>query len=111
MPGMFVRMRVAVAEMPDALLVPERALGLDQSGPYLLVVDADGIVSARPVRTGVAIGDLRVVTGKIAPDDQIIVEGLLRARPGVRVVPMPAMPEPAATLAPADAGSGAAGGE
>ena len=114
MPGMFVRIRVAVAEMPDALLVPERALGLDQSGPYLLVVDADGIVSARPVRTGVAIGDLRVVTGKIAPDDQIIVEGLLRARPGVRVVPMPAMPampEPAATLAPADAGSGAAGGE
>ena len=85
-PGMFVRMRIAVAEVPDALLVPERALGLDQSGPYLLVVDAEGMVSARPVRTGVALGDLRVVTGTIGPDDRIIVEGLLRARPGTRVV-------------------------
>ena len=85
-PGMFVRMRIPVAEVPDALLVPERALGLDQSGPYLLVVDAEGTVSSRPVRTGVALGDLRVVTGQIAPDDRIIVEGLLRARPGARVV-------------------------
>ncbi|MCE9630091.1 MAG: efflux RND transporter periplasmic adaptor subunit [Planctomycetia bacterium] len=95
-PGMFVRMRTAVAEIPDALLVPERALGLDQSGPYLLAVDAEGIVSARPVRTGVAVGDLRVVTGKITRDDRIIVEGLLRARPGSRVVVAPASPEPAA---------------
>ena len=85
-PGMFVRMRIPVSKVPDALLVPERALGLDQSGPYLLVVDAEGIVSSRPVRTGVALGDLRVVTGEIAPDDKIIVEGLLRARPGARVV-------------------------
>ncbi|MEY3205687.1 MAG: hypothetical protein RLZZ21_2018 [Planctomycetota bacterium] len=85
-PGMFVRMRIPVAEVPDALLVPERALGLDQSGPYLLVVDAAGTVSSRPVRVGVAQGDLRVVTGQIAPDDKIIVEGLLRARPGARVV-------------------------
>jgi membrane fusion protein (multidrug efflux system) len=85
-PGMFVRMRVPVAEVPDALLVPERALGLDQSGSYLLVVDAEGTVSSRPVRTGVALGDLRVVTGEIAPDDKIIVDGLLRARPGARVL-------------------------
>ena len=104
-PGMFVRMRIPVSEVPDALLVPERALGLDQSGPYLLVVDGEGIVSARPVRTGVAVGDLRVVTGKIGPDESIIVEGLLRARPGARVVPTPATSEPAV------AGSGAAGGE
>jgi membrane fusion protein (multidrug efflux system) len=96
-PGMFVRMRIAVAEVPDALLVPERALGLDQSGPYLLVVDAEGLVSSRPVRTGVALGDLRAVTGKIGPADQIIVEGLLRARPGGRVVATPAAaPAPAA---------------
>ena len=85
-PGMFVRMRVPVAEVPAALLVPERALGLDQSGSYLLVVDAEGTVSSRPVRTGVALGDLRVVTGEIAPDDKIIVDGFLRARPGARVL-------------------------
>jgi len=103
-PGMFVRMRIAVAEVPDALLVPERALGLDQSGSYLLVVEADGTVSSRPVRTGVALGDLRVVTGKIGPADQIIVEGLLRARPGGRVVATPAeAPAPSAPATPAPA--------
>jgi membrane fusion protein (multidrug efflux system) len=85
-PGMFVRMRIPVTEVADALLVPERALGLDQSGPYLLVVDDEGTVSARPVHAGVAVGDLRVVSGRIGPDDRIIVEGLLRARPGSRVV-------------------------
>jgi len=97
-------MRIAVAEVPDALLVPERALGLDQSGSYLLVVEADGTVSSRPVRTGVALGDLRVVSGKIGPDDQIIVEGLLRARPGGRVVAAPAeAPAPSAPATPAPA--------
>lgn len=103
-PGMFVRMRIAVAEVPDALLVPERALGLDQSGPYLLVVDAEGTVNARPVRTGVALGDLRVVKGKIGIDDRVIVEGLLRVRPGARVVATPAAAAaPSSPAAPAAA--------
>lgn len=95
LPGMFVRMRTAVAEVPDALVVPERALGLDQSGHYLLTVAADGTVQHRSVRAGVAVGDLRVVTGQIAPEDWVIVEGLLRARPGARVVPKTT--EPVAT--------------
>jgi membrane fusion protein (multidrug efflux system) len=95
LPGMFVRMRTAVAEVPDALVVPERALGLDQSGHYLLTVAADGTVQHRSVRAGVAVGDLRVVTGQIAPEDRVIVEGLLRARPGARVVPKTT--EPVAT--------------
>lgn len=90
LPGMFVRMRIPVAEMPAALLVPERALGIDQSGHYLLAVDAHGTVSSRPVRIGIAMGDLRVVSGEIAAGDSIIVEGLLRARPGARVVATPA---------------------
>ncbi len=87
LPGMFVRMRVSVAERENALLVPERALGIDQSGQYVLVVAADGTVQYRSVNIGVSVDGLRVVEGQIALQDQVIVEGLLRARPGVKVVP------------------------
>jgi RND family efflux transporter MFP subunit len=96
LPGMFVRMRLAIAARADALLVPERALGTDQSGQYVLVVDADGVVQYRPVKTGVAVGGLRVVDGEITITDQVIVEGLLRARPGSKVVPRKATETPAA---------------
>lgn len=89
LPGMFVRMRVPVAERVDALLVPERALGTDQSGQYLLVVGANNKVEYRPVRIGVAVDNLRVVEGQLTTSDKVIVEGLLRARPGAEVKPMP----------------------
>ncbi len=85
LPGMFVRMRVSIAERPNALLVPERALGTDQSGQYVFVVDAEGRVQYRPVKTGVAVASLRVVEGELAVTDQVIVEGLLRVRPGAKV--------------------------
>lgn len=91
LPGMFVRMRLAVAERADALLIPERALGTDQSGQYVLAVDAAGLVQYRSVKTGVAVGGMRVVDGEIAITDQVIVEGLLRARPGSKVVPKDAV--------------------
>ncbi|MFO0918536.1 MAG: efflux RND transporter periplasmic adaptor subunit [Planctomycetaceae bacterium] len=89
LPGLFVQMRIPVAEKPKALLVPERSLGTDQSGQYVLVVDGDGKVEYRPVRIGVAIDDWRVVEGSLAVTDQVIVEGLLRARPGFKVTPKP----------------------
>lgn len=87
LPGMFVRMRIPVAERSKAVLVPERALGTDQSGQFVLVVGAEGEVQYRAVKTGVAIDDLRVVEGQLTPTDQVIVEGLLRARPGGKVTP------------------------
>ena len=87
LPGMFVKMRIPVVERVDALLVPERALGTDQSGQFLLVVDADGTVEYRSVRTGVSVDGLRVVEGQISLTDQLIVDGLLRARPGAKVAP------------------------
>lgn len=104
LPGMFVRMRVPVAERIDALLVPERALGTDQSGQYLLVVGANNKVEYRPVRTGVAVDNLRVVEGQITTSDRIIVEGLLRARPGAEVTPMPAAAPAEVTAATTSSG-------
>lgn len=87
LPGMFVRMRIPVGEKPEAFLVPERSLGTDQGGRFVLVVGPEGKVEYRPVKIGVAVNDLRVVEGQLAITDQVIVEGLLRARPGATVVP------------------------
>ncbi|HET6423600.1 MAG TPA: efflux RND transporter periplasmic adaptor subunit [Planctomycetaceae bacterium] len=98
LPGMFVRMRIPVAEKADSLLVPERALGTDQSGNYVLVVGAEDKVEYRAVKTSVAINGLRVVEGQLAEADRVIVEGLLRARPGTKVTPL-AMKEPATEVA------------
>ena len=55
LPGFFVRVRVPLPKpQAEALLVPETALGTDQSGRYLLVVDKDDVVQQRTVTTGAA---------------------------------------------------------
>ena len=84
-PGLFVRVRMPFERKEEALLVPDRALGSDQSGPYLLVVGKDDKVERRAVRPGTEVGGNRVVEGQIGPDDLVVVEGLLRARPGLKV--------------------------
>jgi RND family efflux transporter MFP subunit len=93
LPGFFVRVRIPVGRPRDALLVPERALGNDQSGPFLLVVGRDDVVEYRPVEAGPRIEEMRVVRGKIELEDRVVVEGLLRARPRLRVNPISASAE------------------
>jgi membrane fusion protein (multidrug efflux system) len=73
--------------------VPERALGTDQSGQYLLVVGKDDLVEYRPVKAGTLLEDMRVVEGKVGPFDRVVVEGLLRARPKLKVTPKVDAPE------------------
>jgi membrane fusion protein (multidrug efflux system) len=87
LPGMFARLRVPISQKSGALLVPERALGTDQLGQYVLVVGPDDKVEYRSVKIGAQQSDLRVVDGKLGPQDRVIVEGLLRARPGIKVSP------------------------
>ena len=93
-PGLFVRVRIPYETKADALLVPEEALGSDQAGSYVLVVGKGDVVERRPVKLGTAVDGLRVVVGKLGGDDRVVVDGLLRARPGLKVAPKPA---PAAT--------------
>ena len=87
LPGMFVRVRVPTQVVDNALLVPDTALGNDQSGRYVLVVNKDNEVEQRNVTVGQREGELRVIEKGIKPDDQIIVAGLLRAIPGKKVEP------------------------
>ncbi len=87
LPGMFVRMRIPVGEASEALLVPERAIGTDQSGDYVLTVGSDNTVAQKQVQTGTSEGGYRVIEGAVLASDRVIVDGLLRARPGEEVVP------------------------
>ena len=87
LPGFFVRIRVPYDEQNDALLVPDTALGTDQAGRYVLVVNADNVVEQRKVATGPLEGGLRVIESGLKGDDKVVVAGLLRAIPGQKVDP------------------------
>jgi len=89
LPGMFVHVRVPRHNIENALLVPDRALGSDQSGRYLLVIGKDNVVEQRVVTIGQLNGTLRAIDKGIKPDDRVIVDGLLRAIPGQKVDPQP----------------------
>ena len=87
LPGYFVRVRVPYDEKANALLVPDVALGSDQSGRYVLVVNAENVVEQRKVQTGPLEGDLRVIESGLKADDKVVIGGLLRAIPGQKVDP------------------------
>jgi RND family efflux transporter MFP subunit len=87
LPGYFVRVRVPTDRAEKALLVPDPALGTDQSGRYLLVVNGDNVVEQRKVTIGPLDGGLRVIESGLAPEDRIVIAGLLRVIPGQKVDP------------------------
>jgi RND family efflux transporter MFP subunit len=87
LPGFFVRVRVPFDEQKDALLVPDVALGSDQAGRYVLVVNGDNLVEQRKVQTGPLEGELRVIETGLKADDRVVTAGLLRAIPGQKVDP------------------------
>jgi RND family efflux transporter MFP subunit len=86
LPGYFVRVRVPGDARPE-LLVPDAAVGTDQSGRYLLVVNREDVVEQRKVEIGPVVGDLRVVDSGLKPEDRVVVAGLLRVVPGQKVSP------------------------
>jgi len=106
-PGMFGRIRVPASAPFKALLVPDVALGTDQVRKFVLTVDADGTVRQKYVTLGQLVGPLRVIKDGIAADDRVIVNGLMRARPGQKVTPQEEGAKPPAP-AGQQAGSAAA---
>ena len=90
LPGLFVRVRVPIEKQDDALLIPDVALGSDQSGRYVYVVNKDNVVEQRNVDMGPLDGTLRVINKGVNADDRVIVAGLLRAIPGQKVEPQTA---------------------
>lgn len=93
-PGLFVRVRIATKELQDATLVPETALNSDQAGRHLLVAGAGDVVERRAVTLGPLLPEGRVVLTGLEKTDRVIVQGLLRARPGAKVSPRTAKETP-----------------
>ncbi len=89
-PGAFVRVTLAFGADRPALLIDDKAIGVDQDKRYVLVVDADGSVQYRAVELGARHGEHRVVKSGLAPTDRVIVDGLAFARPGMKVTPQDA---------------------
>jgi RND family efflux transporter MFP subunit len=91
LPGYFVRVRVPFGEPQNVLLVPEQAIGSDQGGRYVLVVDKDNTVAQRKVEIGPKEDDARVIESGLESQDRVVIAGVLRAIPGQKVDPqMPA---------------------
>jgi RND family efflux transporter MFP subunit len=84
-PGMFGRVRVPGSLPHTALLIPDAAIGSEQARKYVLVVDNDGTVHQKYVTLGQLDGALRVITGGLLASDRVIVNGLMHARPGIKV--------------------------
>jgi len=105
-PGMTGRVRVVYEVAKDAIVIPQKAVSELLGRAFVSVVLADGKVEQRPVVTGDRIGDRWLIRDGLKPGDNVIVEGLQKARPGSTVKPMPlaAGPDAAAT---ATAASGA----
>ena len=87
LPGNFVRVRVPVRQVPQALLVPEVAIGADQGGRYVLVVNGDNTVEQRKVGVGQVVNEMQVIESGLNADDRVVVAGLTRAIPGEKVDP------------------------
>ena len=86
-PGLFARVRLAGSGKYKAILLPDMAVAADQSNRFVFVVADDGTVATKPVELGPMIDGLRVIRKGVLPSDTVIVNGLQRARSGIKVKP------------------------
>jgi len=84
--GLFARVRVPI-EQRAAVVVPEVAIGHDQQGSYVFVVNEKNVVERRGVKTGPSVDSLRAIDEGLKGTERVIVNGLLRAAPGRQVTP------------------------
>jgi len=96
-PGQYAKVRALIGTEPNAMLVPQRAVGELQGNHQVAVVDADNTVHIRNVKMGGRTGDLWVVKEGLTPGDRIVAEGIQKVGDGVKVAPRPtAAPTPQA---------------
>jgi len=86
-PGMFVRIKIKVAEPKPTIFIDEKAVGTDLSHKYVLLLSEGNKVEYRAVKLGGREGALRIITSGLSSGESIVVKGLQRARPGSPVSP------------------------
>jgi multidrug efflux system membrane fusion protein len=93
LPGQYVQVRLHISDQPDALLVPQVALGSSQLGKYVYIVGKDNTVEQRFVSLGPTEGELVAVKGGLPEDARVIVGNLQKIGPGAPVTPMAQKPK------------------
>lgn len=104
LPGLYVRVRLALAEVADGIWLPQQAVARTPQGDTVLVVGDDGAVSARPVKLGPPRAGQALVLSGLKPGERVIVDGLQKTRAGGRARPVAWTP-PGAAATPAPAAS------
>jgi multidrug efflux system membrane fusion protein len=94
-PGQFVKARVRMAVLPGAVVVPSKALQINQNGHYLWVVKPDMTAEIRAITLGPEVGDVAVVSRGLQADEQVVIDGQLRLFPGAKVTPLDGAPRSA----------------
>jgi RND family efflux transporter MFP subunit len=104
-PGMFARIQLPASAPYQALTVPDVAIGSEQLRKFVYVVGPENVIQQKFVEIGQLEGTARVVKSGLTPEDLVVVNGLMRVRPGVKVTPQEAPATPAAAPAAATSGS------
>ena len=104
-PGLFGRVQIEASNTYKAILVPDEAIGSDQNQRVVYVVGADGTVSTKPVRPGPRLYGYRAIREGMDGTETIVVNGLMRARPGSKITPqMTELPQSRDDIPPEAAG-------
>jgi RND family efflux transporter MFP subunit len=99
-PGLFVRVRIPAGNPYEAVLVPERSVASDQGQRYVVLVEKENTAEIRPVELGTLAEGLQVIKSGVKAGDIVVVDGVLKVRPGQKVDPkMISVPESPAGLA------------
>jgi membrane fusion protein, multidrug efflux system len=88
-PGLFVRVRIPSGLPYEAVLVPERSVASDQGQKYVVEVDKDNTAVFQPVKLGTLFETMQVIKEGVKVGETIVVDGLLKVRPGQKVDPKP----------------------
>jgi RND family efflux transporter MFP subunit len=89
-PGLFARVRLIGGERRPATLIQDQSIGTDQDRKYVLVLKPDNTVEYRAVTLGRMVEGLRAVESGLKPGEQVVINGLMRVRPGMKVSAKPA---------------------
>ncbi|MCP5158046.1 MAG: efflux RND transporter periplasmic adaptor subunit [Gammaproteobacteria bacterium] len=98
LPGQFVRARILAGERDSVFLVPQAAVVQNEQGRLVFVADAENKVTPRPVQTGEWQGKDWVILSGLNAGDRVIIDNLMKLRPGAMVAPHPPQTAPTATL-------------
>jgi RND family efflux transporter MFP subunit len=86
-PGLFARLKLVGSARYRAVLVLDRAIGTDQDKKFVLALKPDSTVEYRPVQVGRLVDGMRIVTSGLKGGERIVINGLQRVRPGMKVAP------------------------